>query len=149
MPRSSGLNIARIVYDSYPHNDLLPIDPDRDCRDLQTLVKFVKDNDIGDGLFRFLVLEIVEGGEGTLQGAIRVVRCAMDDVEAVLRGLIRAQSEGGTATVNEDGLDDFLQDACMKLHEMWCDAGGADMSGHELTALNDVLTQFFADKQQA
>jgi len=51
--------------------------------------------------------------------------------------------------VNEDDFDDFLQDACMKLHEMWCAAGGQDLSEHELAALNDVLTQFFADKRQA
>jgi len=94
MPKNPGLNIARIVYDSYPHNDLLPIDPDQDCRDLQTLVKFVKDNDTGDGLFRFLVTEIVEGGEGTLAGAIRVVRRARDDVTAVLYGLIRPETKG-------------------------------------------------------
>jgi len=51
--------------------------------------------------------------------------------------------------VNEDDFDNFLQDACMKLHEMWCAAGGRDMGEHELVALNDVLTQFFADKRQA
>ena len=54
---------------------------------------------IGDGLFRFLVIEIVEGGEGTLSGAIRVVRRARDDIEAVLQGLIRVENhkhEGAT-----------------------------------------------------
>jgi len=51
--------------------------------------------------------------------------------------------------VNEDDFDDFLQDTCMKLHEMWCAAGGQNMGERELAALNDVLTQFFADKRQA
>ena len=32
MPKSNGPNIAGIVYDSYPHSDLLPIDPATDCR---------------------------------------------------------------------------------------------------------------------
>ena len=38
MPKTNGPNIARIVYDSYPHSDLLPIDPDTDCRDLRLLM---------------------------------------------------------------------------------------------------------------
>ena len=52
----------------------------------------VWDDGIGDGLFRFLVPEIVEGGEDTLSGAIRVVRQARDDVEAVLQALILARN---------------------------------------------------------
>jgi hypothetical protein len=96
MPKTIGPNIARIVYDSYPHSDLLPIDPDTDCRDLPTLMRRVWGDDIGDSLFRFLVVEIVEGGEGTLSGAIRVVRRARDDVQAVLQGLIQARNHEGT-----------------------------------------------------
>jgi len=98
MPKNAGLSIARIVYDAYPHSDLLPIDPDQDCRSLRTLMTRVCDGDIGDGLFRFLVVEIVEGGEGTVSGAIRVVRRARDDVEAVLEGLIQAMGLGGPPT---------------------------------------------------
>ena len=86
------LNIARIVYDAYPHSDLLPIDPEGDCRDLRTLMHRAWDDDIGDSLFRFLVIEIVEGGESTLSGAIRVVRQARDDVDAVLQALIDAHA---------------------------------------------------------
>ena len=86
------LNIARIVYDAYPHSDLLPIDPEGDCRDLRTLKHRVWDDDIGDSLFRFIVIEIVEGGESTLSGAIRVVKQARDDVEAVLQALIDAKT---------------------------------------------------------
>ncbi len=90
MTKSTGLNIARLVYDSYPHRDVLPIDPDVDCRDLRALLHCVRDDSVGDGLFRFLVIEIVEGGEATLEGAIRVVTRARDDVEAVLEALTRA-----------------------------------------------------------
>ena len=90
MPRSEGPNLARIVYDAYPHSDLLPIDPERDCRSLQTLAQKVSSENIGDSLFKFLVVEIVEGGEGTLDGALRVVRQARDDVQAVLDALIQA-----------------------------------------------------------
>ena len=80
-------NIARIIYDAYPHADLLPIDPEQDCRTLQTLLARVTGQDIGDSLFKFMVVEIIEGGESTLTGAIRVLEQAKVDVEAVLQGL--------------------------------------------------------------
>lgn len=81
------INIARIVYDAYPHADLLPIDPEQDCRTLQSLLARVTGENIGDGLFTFMVVEIVEGGDSTLAGAIRVLDRAKTDVEAVLQAL--------------------------------------------------------------
>ena len=92
MIKTQRPNLARIVYEAYPHSDLLPLDPDADCRDLRTLMHRVWGDGIGDGLFRFLVIEMVEGGEGTLSGAIQVVRQARDDVEAVLQALILARN---------------------------------------------------------
>ncbi len=89
------VNIARVIYDAYPHADLLPIDPDRDCRNLQILLARVNGENIGDGLFRFMVVEIVEGGESTMDGAIRVLQRAREDVEAVLQALY-------AASVNQD-----------------------------------------------
>ena len=68
------------------------IAPETDRHDLRTLMQRVWGDGIGDGLFRFLVIEMVEGGEGTLSGAIRVVRRARDDVEAVLQALILARN---------------------------------------------------------
>jgi len=84
------INIARIVYDAYPHADLLPVDPEQDCRSLQNLLKKVSTENVGDGLFKFLVVEIVEGGEATVEGAIRVLEQAKGDVEAVLEALRNA-----------------------------------------------------------
>ena len=84
-------NIARMVYDAYPHADLLPIEPDRDCRSLQNLLTRVTNENIGDGLFTFMVVEIVEGGEGTLAGAIRVLEQARADVDVVLKALREAK----------------------------------------------------------
>jgi len=81
------INIARIIYDAYPHADLLPIDADRDCHSLQSLLTKVTNDNIGDGLFTFIVVEIIEGGEGTLNGAVRVLEQAKADVEAVLQAL--------------------------------------------------------------
>ena len=88
MPQSKEqINIARIVYDAYPHSDLLPIDAERDCRSLQSLLARVTGENIGDGLFSFMVVEIIEGGEGTLDGAIRVIKQAKADVDAILQAL--------------------------------------------------------------
>ena len=89
------INIARVIYDAYPHADLLPIDPEQDCQNLQVLLAKVTGENIGDGLFRFIVVEIVEGGESTLDGAIRVMERAKEDVEAVLQAL--------QATVHQNG----------------------------------------------
>ena len=81
------INIARIIYDAYPHADLLPVDTEQDCRNLQALLSKVTSENIGDGLFKFMVVEIVEGGESTLDGAIRVIERAREDVAAVLQAL--------------------------------------------------------------
>jgi len=89
------INIARVIYNAYPHADLLPIDPEQDCRNLKTLLAKVTAENIADGLFRFIVVEIIEGGESTLDGAIRVMERARDDVEAVLQAL-------QTATANQN-----------------------------------------------
>ena len=81
------INIARIVYDAYPHADLLPIDVKQDCRSLQSLLAKVTGENIGDGLFTFMVVEIIEGGDSSLDGAIRVLEQARTDVETVLQAL--------------------------------------------------------------
>ena len=94
MPKTQKkINIARVIYDAYPHADLLPIDSDRDCRNLQTLLSKVTGENIGDGLFKFMIVEIVEGGESTLDGAIRVMERAREDVEAVLQALQAAVNQ--------------------------------------------------------
>ena len=87
------INLALIIYDAYPHADLLPIEPERDCRDLQSLLARVTNENIGDGLFTFMVVEIVKGGESTLTGAIRVLEQAKGDVEAVLQALRNADPD--------------------------------------------------------
>jgi len=87
------INIARIIYDAYPHADLLPIDAEQDCRNLQSLLAKVTSENIGDGLFTFMVVEIIEGGEGTLNGAIRVLEQAKADVETVLKALQEEQAD--------------------------------------------------------
>ena len=91
MPKTKKkINIARLVYDAYPHSDLLPIDPDKDCQNIQTLLAKVNNENIGDGLFRFIVTEIFEGGEGKITGAILVMEQAKKDIEAVLLALQEA-----------------------------------------------------------
>ena len=112
------INIARIVYGAYPHADLLPIDAEQDCRTLQTLLARVTGENIGDSLFKltafggtflatlpifaiitnsytikFMVVEIIEGGDSALDGAIQVLERAKADVEAVLQSLREAGAD--------------------------------------------------------
>ena len=81
------MNLAKILYDAYSHSDLLPIDPQTDLKDLKTLHRKVTSTNIGDGLFTFLVIELGEGN-GTLDEAIRLLRQAHRDIEAVLQAVI-------------------------------------------------------------
>jgi len=92
------INIARLVYDAYPHSDLLPVDPEQDCRSLESLLAKVTGDNIGDSLFRFMIVEIVEGGESTLDGAIRVLEQARADLEAVLGALQNANTDQNNVT---------------------------------------------------
>ena len=92
MPKKRTPNLARIVYDAYPDHDLLPLNPKKDCRNLKTLYDLVTEDNLGDGLFSFLVIEMVQGGGGTLAGAVRAVERARDDVDAVLGALREAQN---------------------------------------------------------
>jgi hypothetical protein len=106
------INIARIVYDAYPHADLLPIDAEQDCRTLQTLLARVTGESIGDSLFKFMVVEIVEGGDSALDGAIRVLEQAKADVEAVLQAL---QDAGTDHTIDNCEFESEVNDVyCTK-----------------------------------
>ena len=91
MPKNTEINIARVVYDAYPHSDLLPIDPEQDCRSLENILAKITTENIGDTLFRFIIVEIVEGGESTLDGAIQVLEQAKKDVDTVLQALRNAK----------------------------------------------------------
>lgn len=95
------INITRIICDAYPHSDLLPIDRDKDCQNMETLLVKVTDENFGDGLFRFIVTEIVEGGERTLDNAIRVTEQAKKDVESVLQALYAASHSDSAAELLE------------------------------------------------
>jgi hypothetical protein len=108
------VNIAQIIYEAYPHSDLLPIDPGWDCCDLSVLLERVTSQDIGDGLFRFMVVEIVEGGESTLDGAIRVMERAKEDVVTVLQALRTASICQNQPTYFIGTTEDLL-DACKTL----------------------------------
>jgi len=108
------INIAQILYEAYPHSDLLPIDPGWDCHDLAALLERVTSRDIGDGLFRFMVVEIVEGGESTLNGAIRVMERAKQDFVAVLQALRNAHICQNQPTYFIGTTEDLL-DACKSL----------------------------------
>ena len=81
------MNLAQILYDAYPHSDLLPIDPQSDLQDLKTFHRKVTSTNIGDGLFAFLVIELGEG-DGNLDEVIRLLRQAHHDIDVVLQAVI-------------------------------------------------------------
>ena len=81
------MNLAQILYDAYPHSDLLPIDPQSDLKDIKTLHRKVASTNIGDGLFAFLAIELDEGS-GNADEAIRLLQQASHDVEEVLQAVI-------------------------------------------------------------
>ena len=88
MPNNNEeINLARLVYDAYPHSDLLPIDPEQDCDSLESLWQKVTTENIGDSLFQFLIVEMIEGGESTLAGAIKVLEQARTDIAAAIAQL--------------------------------------------------------------
>ena len=97
---NNQINIARIIYNAYPHSDLLPIEPDTDCSSFETLFAKVTNENIGDGLFEFIVTEIVEGGESTLDGAIRVTEQAREDIDSVLHALYSADNKQNSRNNN-------------------------------------------------
>ena len=80
------MNLAKILYEAYPHSDLLPFDPETDLNSLTTLYCKVTSENIGDGLFSFLAIELQESG-GNLNEAIRMLQLARKDVDAVLQAL--------------------------------------------------------------
>ena len=49
--------------------------------------------------------------------------------------------------MNEDTFDDFLDEATHEVEKIWWYNGGKELTTDELYALNDLLTQFFADKK--
>lgn len=81
------MNLAKILYDAYPHSDLLPIDPQCDLKNLATLRQKVASTKLGDGLFTFLVIELDEGG-GNIDDVIRLLRQARNDIDAVLQVML-------------------------------------------------------------
>lgn len=101
------IGIARLIYDAYPSSDMLPIDPGEACVSLQTLYEYVLANDIGDGLFRWIVVEICETVDDELdldqmfEEVLRVLDAGVGDIEAVSGAVGSArrkleQADGGS-----------------------------------------------------
>ena len=95
----------------------MPLDPKQDCCDLQTLNEKVRIANIGDTLFQFLVFEIVEGDEGTLDGA------AFSLMRAVRNSLAAAGVKGFEPVVGFEAEsmvlsgyvpDTYLDESCIK-----------------------------------
>ena len=80
------MNLAKVIYDAFPCSGDLQIEPE-DLRDFKTLYDLMLETtpaELGDGLFRFIVIEAMESGED-LDGKINVDR--------VIRALERASKD--------------------------------------------------------
>lgn len=81
--------LAKIIYEAYPGSDLLPLDPDKDCRSMRALYDAVNVKNFGDGLFKFVVTELYEtslGEDGCgidIKETKRVLEVALKDIESV------------------------------------------------------------------
>src|SRR3990172_3056275 len=73
----SKLLPAKLIYDNYPHGDLLPVCPPRKGESLEHWEeRCAVSQQCGDGLFRFIVRELIECGDGGLQDAGRLLSTA-------------------------------------------------------------------------
>jgi hypothetical protein len=87
MPETQELNLARLIYDVYPGSDLLPLDPEQDLASLEQLYQRCLDGQLGDTLFRFIVIEIceaaMENGVLDFERAVEAMETAKDQIQAV------------------------------------------------------------------
>ena len=83
-------NLARLIFDAWPDNDLLANGiTDADLESLEALYSRVRQPDYdGDALFRFVVVEAWEGGEGNPDMILRVLERARNEIESVLDALV-------------------------------------------------------------
>jgi len=95
----SDSDLARIVVESYPNFDLCGIDPN--VQSLEALQRSIQ----GDSLLAFIVTELREGVDGTLEDAIRLMTTARNDIQAVVDGL-----EAGAAARLRETCDNLTYD---------------------------------------
>jgi hypothetical protein len=82
IPTNDSGKIAKIIYESYPESDLLPLDPETDLVSLERLYGVCRQPDFGDSLLRFVVAEAVEGS------AVRIADCEEFYDTTLLRELL-------------------------------------------------------------
>jgi hypothetical protein len=82
--------LARWVYDGYPHSDLLPLEPPPEGETLAAWYDRCEAEIEGchDGMFSFLVRELIEGGEGLVEEAGRLLDTVVNDVENVRMSIL-------------------------------------------------------------
>jgi len=89
------MNIARTIYDNYPGaSEMIP---EEALTDLETLYNWAvqPDNNFGDSLLRFIIIEAKEGGE-TTDGKIDpervgiVLTRGLEDLDAVIEAIAQA-----------------------------------------------------------
>ena len=91
-----AVNLAKVLLQSYPEVDLLPLGTMNPAAGMKELLEEVESwHGPVDSLFLFLVRELSEDGVD-LDEAIHRVEVARDDLGEVLRGLKAAQAEEDT-----------------------------------------------------
>jgi len=111
------MNLARLIYDSYPDGDLLPIKPEVDCRDMDTLLMLARAGELHDGLLAFIVTALDDAvmkhnetpdllaGVAELDSAIKQMRAVRDALqkEALKNSKLCPKCGEDFAVHNDDG----------------------------------------------
>ena len=93
------MDVPRLIYDTYPDSDMLDVDPDEDLMSAASAYAYATAGRPQDGLFRFLLIEVIEGVEGIddlsqFHTAVQnLLQRASFDVMAVMRGFTRRRKE--------------------------------------------------------
>lgn len=86
--------LAKAIYDGYPSSDLLPIYPPTERTDLTDFAVKI-DGGCGDGLFEFIVRELIDGADDdgiTRESCVRLLERMQADIQGVLDAVIAHQT---------------------------------------------------------
>ena len=111
------MNLARLIYNSYPDCDLLPINPEVDCRDMATFLMLAKAGELHDGLLAFIVTALDDAvmkhnetpdlvaGVAELDSAIKQMQAVRDALqkEALKESRLCPKCGQDFSTHNDDG----------------------------------------------
>jgi len=100
MKKTTDINIAKILYDSYPGSKFLFVQDPSEHNDIKTFKNEVNNHNIGDGLFKFIVVETFEvmddktkpTAKDVIEASIAIDR-AIDQLQEVSQALYSLHKE--------------------------------------------------------